>query len=189
MRRSVVSTRVLLVVGLCLLSWGRGCYLNRETQDLPLDLDEEPMTASQDNRAGRELFPPDKYLVHARAISVQCWKERVECTQLRIERVYVGEPSLKGRTFEAVQYTNPGATIKGPETQNPPMKVGEVGIWWVMRSGYKDYLVADFGLDLVMVGGCEPARKGITSNSWGYRYPSYEDALEYAALWLSLIHI
>jgi len=189
MRRTVVSAGVLLVVGLSLLIWWRGCYLTREPQDLSLNFDEEPMTASQDNRAGRELFPPDKYLVHARAISVQRWEDHVERAQLRIERVYVGEPSLKGRTFEAVQYQidtghrNFSVSVRRPHTQNPPMEVGEVGIWWVMRSGYKDYLVADFDEGLAIVGGCEPARKGIASKSRRHHYPLYEDALEYAALW------
>jgi len=149
------------------------------------------MTARQDNRAGQELFPPGIYLVHARVISVQRLDRRVEHSQLQIERIYVGELSVKGRTFEAVQYqTDLGqcfsVSLKEPDTQNPPMEVGEVGIWWVMRSGFKDYLVADFDESLAVVGGCEPARKGIASKSRHHHYPLYEDALEYAALWKKL---
>ena len=131
MRRTVASVGVLLAMGVTLLIWWLGCCLNKGTQEPPPNIDEEPMTARQDNRAGQELFPPGIYLVHARVISVQRLDRRVEHSQLQIERIYVGELSVKGRTFEAVQYqTDLGqcfsVSLKEPDTQNPPMEVGEV---------------------------------------------------------------
>jgi hypothetical protein len=185
MWRGLASTEILLVVGLLLLSCELGCYRNKETGGVSSNLDEEPMTARQDNHAGRDLFLPDKYLVHARATSVRR-DVLVECSQLRIEHVYVGQRSLKGRIFDAFRYYRRGFTssiVEIVSEQNPPIEIGEIGIWWVTRSAYKGYLVADFGVDLAIVGGCEPSRQGISSNSRRHCYYSYEDALEYAALW------
>ncbi len=76
------------------------------------------------------IFPGPAYLVEARVIHAdkKAWE-----ADLVVERVYVGDNTLKGRKFTISEVQPPWfGTMHGHPSSEPLVK-GEVGLWWVWR--------------------------------------------------------
>jgi hypothetical protein len=72
--------------------------------------------------ANEEPFPTNLYLVRGRAKSVVKLGPRTSCGTFKIEHVFLGPDSLKGRCFNAFKWP-----------MDTDFAIGEVGIWWIVH--------------------------------------------------------
>jgi len=70
------------------------------------------------------------YLVEARVVHAD---EKAWEADLVIERVYVGDNALKGRTFTISEVQPPWVGTMHGHPSSEPLVKGEVGIWWIWR--------------------------------------------------------